>query len=124
MKKTKNNLDFMLSGACGALIIFGILILSSISATLSYEKFGNPFNFFSHQIFRGLIPGLVLAFFAYRINPKVFKKISPWLFLGNLFLMGLIFFPGIGVSSGGATRWLGIGSFSFQPAEFLKLTFI
>ncbi len=123
VKKEKNHPDYILITTCGILIIFGVLILSSVSATLSYENFGTPFYFLSHQIFFGLIPGIILAFILYKINLSLLKKWSPILLLLNLFLLGMVFLPKVGVYSGGATRWLDLKFFSFQPAEFLKLTF-
>ncbi len=42
-----------------------------------------------------------------------------WLCIGVLLLV-----PFIGVSAGGATRWLNLGLFNFQPSELTKLAFI
>jgi len=123
VKKGKSHPDYILIIASGLLIIFGVLILSSVSATLSYENFGTPFYFLSHQILFGLIPGIILAFLAFKIKLTFLKKWSSILLLINLFLLGMVFIPKIGVSLGGATRWLDFKLFSFQPAEFLKLTF-
>ena len=42
----------------------------------------------------------------------------------NTWVFALIFMfliPGIGVVRGGARSWIGFGSFSIQPAEFMKL---
>lgn len=46
------------------------------------------------------------------------------LLLGTLSLMVAIFIPQLGLAVKGATRWLSIGWFSFQPAEILKLALI
>ena len=36
----------------------------------------------------------------------------------------MIFIPGVGDDSGGATRWIELGSFRFQPSEFCKILLI
>jgi len=38
--------------------------------------------------------------------------------------MALVFIPGLGIIARGAPRWLNLGIVSFQPSEFLKITFI
>lgn len=44
------------------------------------------------------------------------------LYLAALFLMFLV--PLIGVESGGARRWLGVGELSFQPSEMMKIALV
>jgi len=44
--------------------------------------------------------------------------------LVTLVLLVLVFVPGLHVSSGGASRWIGIGSLTMQPTEVTKLAFI
>lgn len=107
-----------------SLIVLGIFILASVSAVFSQEKFGKPTYFLFHQILYGIIPGMILAFVAFRISLSYLKKIVLPLFLINLFILGLVFIPQISFHSGGASRWIAIGPFSFQPAEFLKITFL
>lgn len=124
MVKDKNHPDYILLGVSGILLIFGILILSSVSASLSLEKFGKTYYFLNHQILFGLIPGIILAFLAFRIRLDFLRKWAPILLLINIILVAMVFLPEIGSSFGGATRWLNLGIVSFQPAEFLKLTFI
>lgn len=106
------------------LIILGAYILSSVSAVFSQEKFGRPTYFLVHQIKYGILPGLILAFLAFKIPLSFLKKWIFPLFLINLIILGMVFIPFLGFQSGGATRWLGLGPFSFQPAEFLKVTFV
>ncbi|GAH54449.1 unnamed protein product, partial [marine sediment metagenome] len=124
MVKVSGRPDYILVGVVVILIVLGILILASVSAPLSQERFGTTYYFLNHQLLFGLIPGLILAFLAFRIRLDFLKKWAPILLLINLILLAMVFLPKIGAVAGGATRWLSMGPISFQPAEFLKLTFI
>jgi len=124
MVKISGRPDYVLFGVVVILVVLGILILASVSASLSQEKFGTTYYFLNHQLLFGLIPGLILAFLAFRIRLDFLKKWAPILLLINLILLVMVFLPKIGAGAGGAIRWLSIGPISFQPAEFLKLTFI
>jgi len=116
--------DYFLIWIVIFLIIFGIVVLASVSFSISQEKFGNTFYFLSHQILFGLIPGIILAWIVYRLPIIYLKKLALPSFLINLVFLGLVFLPVIGLSIRGATRWISLGPISFQPSEFLKLTFI
>ena len=105
------------------LIFSGILILASVSASFSLEKTGTTFYFLKHQMLFGMLPGLILALIAYLMPIGYIRKLSVFALLGNIVLLGLVFLPVIGTTSG-AHRWLFVGPFSFQPAELLKITFI
>lgn len=120
----KKHPDYILLGATLVLMVLGILILSSVSASLSQEKFGNTYYFLNHQLLFGFLPGLILAFLFFWLPTDFFKKWAPLMLLINLVLVAMVFLPKIGTNLGGATRWLSFGPFSFQPSEFLKLTFI
>ncbi|MFH1462424.1 MAG: putative lipid II flippase FtsW [bacterium] len=122
--KDKGRPDFVLVGIAGVLILFGILILASVSAPFAQEKTGESYYFLRHQFLFGLIPGLILGFLAFKINLSFLKRQAPVLLLTNLILMIMVFLPVIGSKSASAARWLNFGFFSFQPSEFLKLTFI
>ncbi len=116
--------DYILLSVIVILIILGILILFSVSASISQAKFGKTYYFLNHQLLFGLVPGLILAFLAFKIRLDFFKKWALILLLSNLVLMLLVFFPKIGIESGGAARWIGLGKLTLQPSEFLKITFI
>jgi cell division protein FtsW len=116
--------DYTLLGTTIALLVIGILVLANVSAPISLERFGTTYYFLNHQLLFGLLPGIILGFLVFRMRLDLLKKISPSLLLLNLFLLMAVFLPGIGFKSGGAARWIGWGAFSFQPSEFLKLTFI
>jgi cell division protein FtsW len=123
-KEEKNHPDYVLLATATFLIILGILILASASAHISQEMFGHSYYLLGRQIFFGLLPGLFLAFLAFKIRLDFLRKIAPILLLINLILLAMVFIPGIGIEVWGATRWIDVGPFSFQPSEFLKITFI
>jgi cell division protein FtsW len=119
----KNKPDYIFLGISLALIILGILILASVSASLGQEKFGDVYYFLRRQLLFGLIPGIILGILAFKVPLAWFKKWALPLLLLNLLFLALVFLPKIGLTSGGATRWINLGFFTFQPAEFFKLAF-
>lgn len=124
MLNFSKNFDLILLFFVFLLIAVGVLILASVSTAFSQEKVGNPYFFLKGQIIKGLIPGLVLAIFAFAIELNFLKKSAIFLLIFNLILMALVFLPNIGIKRLGAARWIDLKFFSFQPSEFLKLTSI
>lgn len=115
--------DPFLLGIIIFLVVLGIIILASVSAPLALDRFGTPYYFLNHQVIYGLIPGLLLALLAFKVKLGTIKKLAPFLLLINLVFLLLVFLPKIGMEAKGASRWLNLGFISFQPSEFLKLTF-
>lgn len=106
------------------LLIFGILIQISASAPFSKVKTGDEFYYVKRHLLFGILPGTLFGLFVFKKDLKFWKRNAPFLFLVNLILVFLVFFPGIGLKFKGAARWLNLKFFSFQPSEFLKLTAI
>jgi cell division protein FtsW len=106
------------------LIVFGLVILSSAGIVDGQKKFGSPYYYLTHQLLYGVIPGLMGMFILSRIDYRFWKKISLFILIGSLALMIMIFLPTFGHGLKGATRWLSLGIFSFQPSEILKLSLI
>jgi len=103
------------------LVILGLAILSSASAVISQQKYGNLYYYLTHQLIYGVIAGLIIFFICQKINYKIWKKLSLVIFFGSLILMVLVFIPSLGYKHAGAQRWLNFGPISIQPSEFLKL---
>jgi cell division protein FtsW len=106
------------------IILFGLAILASAATVLSYENYGNSYGYLKHQVLFGLLPGLFLFFIINKISLNFFKKYSLLFLIFTVALLFLLFLPGFGFETKGAARWLQLGSFTFQPSELLKLTFI
>jgi cell division protein FtsW len=106
------------------LLIIGIITLFSASSVKSASTYGYPTYYVLRQILYGILPGLILLLIFYFLSLKWLKYLSIPIFVLSLISLLLINFEGFGVTIKGATRWLKIGGFQFQPAEFLKLAFI
>jgi cell division protein FtsW len=67
------------------------------------------------------LAGVVLFFLSSIISLDFLRKLIKPLVLGCIILCVLTFVPGIGVNKNGAARWIGIGTWTFQPSELVKL---
>jgi cell division protein FtsW len=106
------------------LIVFGFTIF--LSASLGLLTKGNAeFQLVAlKQLIIGMVLGTGALYFFSRIDYRLLRTYSLYAFLFSLFLTLLVFVPGLGFEHGGARRWLSIGSFTFQPSELLRLSFI
>lgn len=117
-------LDKPLLGILFTLLIFGLVMIASAGIAYSRARFGDPYFFFKHQLFFGVLPGLGILYIIQGIDYNFWKKISFPLFILSIIFLILVFVPGIGSRVYGASRWIQLGSFSFQPSEMLKLAIV
>lgn len=116
--------DQIIAGVVFLLLIFGLVMISSAGVVVSKARFQDEYYFFRHQLFYGVVPGLILFYIAQNIHYSFWKKLAMPLFLLALFLLLLVFVPGVGIRLQGASRWIDLGPVSFQPTEMVKLSLI
>jgi len=124
MKSRLHQPDYVLIFLLGLIIFIGLVFLSSSSSVIAYQKFKDSFFLLKHQLFYGVLPGLIIFFLLAKIDYHCYKKIAVPLFLITLFLLLIVFVPRLGMARGGARRWVHFGNFAFQPSEIAKLTFL
>jgi cell division protein FtsW len=103
-----------------ALLALGMVMLFSASTGQPGAKY-----LIQQPVWCGL--GLIICWVAALGDYRWLKKKSfiPWAVWGlALALLGLVLVRGIGITRNGATRWLGVGSWSVQPSEFAKIALI
>ncbi|MEK7648324.1 MAG: putative lipid II flippase FtsW [Patescibacteria group bacterium] len=122
--KSSGRPDYLFISYFFGILFLGLVMLSSASSVVSFQKFGSGFYYISHQILFGALPGLVLFFLASRIDYHIWKRAAFLLILVSIVLLVLVFVPGLSFSYGGATRWVHLGPILFQPSEAVKLTFL
>lgn len=106
------------------LFVCGILILGSASMVLSYKNLGSVTGYVARQLLVGGGVGLAAMALTSRIHYRVWRRLAVPLLLVAFGCLALLFIPHLGLTFGGATRWLKLGPVSFQPSEFLKIAFI
>ncbi|MDJ0512579.1 MAG: rod shape-determining protein RodA [Methyloceanibacter sp.] len=97
-----------------AIVLVGVAALYSVAGG-SFDPWA------SRQVMRYCF-GLALLFAIAFSDIRWWLKGAYPLFLLALGLMVLV--PFIGVESGGARRWLGVGEMSFQPSEMMKIALV
>ncbi len=103
-----------------SLTCIGLIFIYAASSVFAAEKFSTAAYFLRKQLF-SLIPALLGALFFAFIPLRILKPCTPYLFLGSLLVCSLTFISSAGLKIHGSHRWLYIGSYGFQPSEFLKL---
>ena len=71
-----------------------------------------------------LVLGIAAFIFFSKVKYTNLKKIAFFVLIGAIAVNLLLFIPSLSLFHGGASRWINIGPFSFQPSEFLKIAFI
>lgn len=116
--------DYVLLATAGLLVVLGLIFLTSASSVLGLEKWGDSYYYLKHQLRNGFLPGIVCFFIFAHLPYQRLKVLALPCLILSFVLLGLVFVPGLGSSSGGATRWLELGGIRVQPSEFVKLMYL
>lgn len=121
LKSQRKTLDLLLVGTVGTLVIFGLVMVYDASSVQSLKDFGDSNYYIKQQLIWTAIGIFSLIFFS-QFDYRRFKALALPLIILSLGLLLSVLVPGLGISGGGAHRWLRIGPITFQPAEIIKLT--
>ena len=101
-----------------------VMLLSASFPSAYYETDGtNPMYYFMRQgIFA--VMGIAAMFFIGKINYQRFRGVARFMLFAAVMLLILVIIPGVGITRNNATRWLGFGSFTFQPSEIAKVAVV
>lgn len=116
-----NTFDLPLTLTVGILVIFGLVMVYDASSIQGLKDFSDSYFYIKQQLVWASVGILSLIFFA-NFNYKKFKPLALPLMIFSFILLLAVLIPGLGVSGGGAHRWLKLGPVTFQPAEIIKLT--
>ncbi len=115
------HMDSILFNIILVLLCFGLIMCFSASAPAAQQNLdGDSYYFLRKQLVWAVI-GFIGMLIASKYDYHKLAKWSPiMLIISIVLLVAVLFFP----EQKGGRRWIFIGSFSFQPSEFVKFTVI
>ena len=116
-------IDFSIFILTTALTIIGLIFVLSSSFVWANHRFNDPFYFFKRQLLFANI-GFIGMVVVSKIDYHIYKKYTLTFLIISFIMLVAVLIPGIGMVRGGARSWIGIGAFSLQPSEFMKLSLI
>ncbi len=115
--------DFILVILTLLLLTIGLIMVYSASAVWATYKFDDSFFFAKRQLlFAGV--GVIAMFFLMNVDYWTWRTWAKMLIIVCFFLLIAVLIPGIGMERNGSRSWIGVGAFSIQPSEFMKLAMI
>lgn len=121
------SIDYSMLLATFAIIAYGLLMVFSASyykaqSSALYDYDG--LYLFKRQAF-GAATGTVAMIILASTDYHKLQEWKYWILLVAIVLLALVFVPGIGVSTHGATRWIKLGPLpNLQPAEVAKFALV
>jgi len=106
------------------IVLAGLAIFSSAALGLLARESNSVSQDILIQAGLGLGLGFISLIIARAVPLSLIKRLSPYIYGATILFTALVFVPGIGFHSGGATRWINLGFTTVQPAEFLKIGFV
>jgi len=103
------------------LSVFGTLMVFSAGSAYAKFRYDDEAFFIKRQTV-WLIIGLATMYLASHIKPKIYKAITPALYVITIVLLILVLI--IGFVGNGAQRWISIGPLTIQPSEIAKMTIV
>ena len=118
IKKTGMDIGFLATVIL--LVVLGLIMVFSASYPSANYRYGNGLYFITRQaMWAGA--GAIVMIIASNYDYKKYKKLAGPIMIAT-FIMLILVLASSPIK--GARRWLGFGSFSFQPSEFAKISVI
>ncbi len=122
-KNKKARGDVMLLVLVVLLTVIGTIFIYSASSYSAKSTYKDEFYFVKKQVI-GIVIGLIVMLVVSRIDYQKLQKLVLVFSILSIVLLAVLFIPGVGVENYGATRWINLGLFTFQPSELAKFSLI
>jgi cell division protein FtsW len=114
---------YLVLGVTTLLLGLGLVMVQSTASVTDLSEGLSPYSDFKKQLLGAAI-GLPLMWLAARSSPRLFRAFAYPLLAVATVGLGLTLIHGVGISEGGAARWIDIGGQQVQPSEIAKLALV
>lgn len=105
------------------LVGIGVVMVYSASSAVALKNYGTDYYFLKKQALFTLIGVLALVVFR-RFPFQWYRPLAYPLLALSLISLIAIWIPGLGITAGGARRWLNVGAVTFQPVELVRVAMV
>lgn len=126
MKIGKRHENMILALCTLSLTVLGLLMIYSATNVMagSSPRYGyDPAYFFKRQILF-LVVGVSAAVALSRVDHDFYRRRIALLLAGTFLLLLLVYVPGVRHTANGASRWINLRLFTFQPSELAKFVLL
>jgi cell division protein FtsW len=116
-------IDLGLLGVILALLGLGVVMVYSAS-TGEASRLGVSSTYFLVQHLKKMVIGMAAFLVGMAISPEGWRKAARPFFFFSVFLMLLMLLTPLGIAENGATRWMSLKGFRFQPSELMRIGFV
>jgi len=124
INRSPKSIDSILLTLVIILVVIGFFIFSSASLGLLARSGASFGSVAFSQFFFGIIGGSIAMLITSNIFYRNWRQYAFYIFSATALFTLAVFIPGLGMTHGGATRWIDLGFTTIQPSELLKIGFV
>ncbi len=114
------HIDGVLIGLVFAIVLLGLVIVTSASISMASQEGGAPFAYLERQLLL-VFAGCLGAMGAFAIRGELLEKLAFPLLVLAVILLLLVLIPGVGHVVNGSRRWIRLAGVNFQVSEATRV---
>jgi cell division protein FtsW len=114
------HIDFTTVGIVLAILLLGLVMVTSASISIATKESGNAFAYLERQLLLTII-GAIAASLVFCIPTRLLERISTPLLILAIAMLFMVLIPGLGHTVNGSKRWMRLAGMNFQVSELARV---